>query len=93
MRGWKPKFKLGQYVYFYYQQDVRYGYIVAIYNNKHYEIKNGGEVFDIPEHYITKTLRKMVLRVLGKDYVFAMALKDYLKYHYQGGEPNENSSH
>ena len=93
MREWKPKFKLGQYVYFHYQQDVRYGYIVAIHDNQNYQIKSGEKVFGIPEYYIAKTLRKMVLRVLGKDYVFAMALKDYLKYHYQGGEPNENSSH
>ena len=81
----KQKFKLNRYVYAFIseKETVVYGWIASVDNNLNYTIQYGSKDFIVPQMYLSKTLKGMVKNILGKDYIYAVVLRDYLKNHFK----------
>ena len=82
----KMKYKIGQSVYAYVKELdlIVYYPITDIHSDKTYTIgsKEWGIIYEnIPEYYITKTIKQMCKKVMGKEYIYKKVLAEYLDKH------------
>ena len=87
----RTKFKLGQFVYAFHSEKIIHGRVQKIIAECHdimYIIIVQGsytsQTYIVNEEHLEKSLKRLVRRVIGKNYIYARCLEDFLKNHSEG---------